>query len=81
VTTPPPPKRHTFGPVQFDTSAGPVEYSVEMTIGEVDTDLSHAVVMMTVLLRGETAIASLHHVDRVEIKQVDTEVEEDLQHE
>jgi hypothetical protein len=76
-----PPERHILGPVEFETSVGRVSYSVELSIGEIETEATHSVVMMTVLVRGDAAIASLHHVDRITIKEVDTEVEEGPQDE
>jgi hypothetical protein len=79
VTTPP--DRHTFGPVEFNSSVGPIKYEVELSIGEIDTDGSHSIIMMTAVMRGEQTVATLHHVDRVEIKDVDMEVEEDLRDE
>jgi hypothetical protein len=73
------PDKHVLGPVTVQTSFGPVEYTVELSVGEIDTAATHSVVVMTAVIRGETAIATLHHVDRIEIKDVvDTEVEEDL---
>jgi hypothetical protein len=71
-----PPERHILGPVKLETSIGPIEYSVELTVGEVDTDTTHAVVILMAVLRGQTAVASIHHLDQITLKDIDTEVEE-----